>query len=69
MLLAKNIKFISGNFSIGQKISCNKFVGGERLQKVEATIIGKYPNLALVTDNGRDKWCIKWVDFAILGIK
>lgn len=66
MIEKKDVRNIRNNMRIGQKVKCLKYVGGERVIEVEAEVIGKFPNLCLVTDK-QSKWCVPWVDFAISG--
>lgn len=68
MIQVQDIPFIRGKFSIGQKIRCDRFTGGDRTQKVDATIVGKFPNFCLLEYEGQ-KLCVQWIDLAIQGAK
>lgn len=68
MIRTKDIKYVRGNFSVGQKIKCLKPTSGDKWIQVEARIIGKFPQLALMEFNGQ-KWCIKWIDFIMQGLQ
>lgn len=61
MIDKKEITYIRNNYSVGQEVPCNKHCGGERLVRVNARIIGKFPHICLVEHKGQ-KWCIQWID-------
>ena len=66
MLRKDDVAYFRGNHGIGQKIKCSKYYGGEKREIVTATILGIYPQVALVTDEKKKyKWCVKWVDLMI----
>lgn len=68
MIQKKDIPFVAGRFSVGDKIKVEKRWSDQRVEKVYVTIVGKYPQHCLVSD-GKMKWCIKWVDFIIQNIQ
>ena len=49
------------NHYIGQKITVSKAVSSDRIERVEATIIGIYPHVVLVSYK-MQRWCIRWAD-------
>lgn len=63
MFEKQDIRNYRNNVSVGQRINCLKPVGGDRFVPVEAIVIEKYPNFALVVDEGgKWKWCVMWID-------
>lgn len=66
MLRKDDVAYFRGNHGVGQKIKCIKLYGGEKKEQVTATILGIFPQFALVTDEKkRYRWCVKWVDLMI----
>lgn len=66
MIFKKHIPLFRSQFGVGQKIKCSKYVTGDRMEEVNAEIIGIYPNFAEVTD-GKTKWCVLWKDLMRMG--
>lgn len=67
MIDKKQITYVRNNYSVGQEVPCNKHCGGERLVRVNARIIGKFPHFALM-EHDKQRFCVQWVDFLIQGI-
>ena len=61
MIRKSDINRFRLNHFIGQKITVSKTVSPERIERVEATIIGIYPHVALVSYK-MQRWCIRWAD-------
>ena len=76
MIQVKDIPFIAGKYSIGDKLPVVKRCSSERAEEVEVEIIGKYPHFALVREikpdlrpEDRQRWSILWKDFPGLGFR
>lgn len=67
MITVRDLPFIAGRFSIGDKIKVEKRWSSERSEIVKAEIVGKYPWFCEVEHNGM-RWCIQWADIEIQGI-
>lgn len=61
MIKKDDIRNCYNNFGVGEKVQCLKPGVGDKWIPVEAEIIGKYTNYALVKHNNT-RWCVKWID-------
>ncbi len=58
------------NHSVGQRIKAPKMMSNDKLQMVDAVIVGIYPWHCLVqpVTEPKYKWCVKWIDLMVLGV-
>lgn len=61
-MTTKDILHFRNNYSVGQKIHCEKPLNGDKTVSCEAVILEKYPWFCLVTDNHKYKWSVLWAD-------
>lgn len=66
MIRTSSINRYRLNHFIGQKISVTRRISSERVERVDATIIGMYPHVVMVSYK-MQRWCIRWADLMIEG--
>ena len=69
MIRLKDLRNERNNHYIGQIIRVPKARSSERIENVNARIVGMYPKFVLLEDEiqPRYRWSLKWIDLILLG--